>query len=173
MKQILADGFPVQVNDEDYETLNDFVWHLNKRNASLTYAYRWEKRINPTTKSKFKRISMHRQIMGFPKSTVDHEDGDGLNNQRYNLRPATQQQQAFNQHRRNGKKYKGVSPAGLIHHKWKPSKPFRVRIRVNGKLITLGWTYTEEEGAKLYNEAAKKYFGEFASLNVLPEEVAA
>jgi hypothetical protein len=40
-------------------------------------------------------------------------------------------------------------------------------IRVNGKTIKLGRYLIEEEAAQAYNEAAIKYFGEFARLNVL------
>jgi hypothetical protein len=42
---------------------------------------------------------------------------------------------------------------------------WRARIRVNGKRISLGLFKDEIEAAKAYDRAARKYHGEFASLN--------
>ena len=40
-----------------------------------------------------------------------------------------------------------------------------VRIQVHGKRKSLGYFNIEEEAARIYNQAAKQYFGEFAKLN--------
>jgi hypothetical protein len=42
---------------------------------------------------------------------------------------------------------------------------WRARICVNYKEIGLGFFSTPQEAAKAYNDAALKYFGEFAYLN--------
>jgi hypothetical protein len=42
---------------------------------------------------------------------------------------------------------------------------WQAKIGVNNKRIHLGSYHTEEEAASAYNEGAKKYHGEFASLN--------
>jgi len=44
---------------------------------------------------------------------------------------------------------------------------YRAAICCNGKEIRLGCFVTEIEAAKAYNEAALKYHGEYAKLNVL------
>ena len=46
---------------------------------------------------------MHRFICGVTnrKAKVDHDDGNGLNNQRYNLRPCTNGQNNMNQQKRS------------------------------------------------------------------------
>jgi hypothetical protein len=46
---------------------------------------------------------------------------------------------------------------------------FMARITVNKQRLNLGTFSTEIQAAKVYNEAAKKHFGEFASLNEFNE----
>jgi hypothetical protein len=55
-------------------------------------------------------------------------------------------------------KYKGVSFR-------KRKKPWIVGITVNYKNIHLGYFTNEIEAAKVYDAAAKKYYGEYAYLN--------
>ena len=49
---------------------------------------------------------------------------------------------------------------------WYPrDKQWRARIGVNSGSMYLGYFYNELEAAKAYDEAAKKYHGEYANLN--------
>jgi hypothetical protein len=112
---------------------------------------------------------MHQMIM---KNTdlnliIDHFDGNGLNNQRENLRLATRMQQGANRYKIEGirnpsSSYKGVSQ--------RSNGSWRARIRVNGELIDLGTFNSEVSAAKEYNRAALKYFGGFAVLNAIPPD---
>lgn len=65
------------VDDEDFELVNKYHWHLNVCRG-LHYA---------RTAMTKPRIYMHQLIL--PNCPVgmrrEHRDGDGLNNQRYNL----------------------------------------------------------------------------------------
>lgn len=93
--------------------------------------------------------------------TPDHINGDGLDNRRCNLRPASQHQQTMNtsRYRNNRSGFKGVrSPSGKI-------KKYIARIRYNGELIYLGYIEHAEDAARAYDRAAKYYFGEYAKLN--------
>ena len=102
---------------------------------------------------------MHRLILGvLDQDDVDHKDGDGLNNQRRNLRPCTN-----TQNRRNHKLYKNNSTGfiGVVVDK----KKFVAQIFVARERIRLGVFETAEEAAKIYDKAAIKHFGEYASLN--------
>lgn len=94
------------------------------------------------------------------KIIVDHKNQNGLDNQRSNLRYATYAQNLQNRrkHKVGSSKFKGVS---LKHGRW------CARLTKNGCTIQLGDFDTPEKAAKAYNEAAIRYFGEFASLNLL------
>jgi len=166
MKLIRADEMLVKVDDADYPSLCGFEWHIKRRTKDHLYVYRYEKRRDDDLAvSRFRAIRIHRQIMGFPKSGVDHWNGDTLDNQRHNLRMANQREQAQNTRRRNGKKFKGVTFCPMIRHRFKCKVPWRARIRVNGKLISLGYFESETEAAIAYNRAARIHFGLFACVN--------
>ena len=93
----------------------------------------------------------------FPVFHVDHKDGDTLNDRWLNLREATVSQNLANAKLRadNTSGYKSVT--------WFAArKKWMVKICVRGKHKTLGYTDNPVDGAAIYAEAAKKYFGEFA-----------
>lgn len=89
---------------------------------------------------------------------VDHIDNNGLNCCRDNLRLATHAQNMGNQRKskNNTTGYKGVT---------KYRDKYRARIGFQGKDISLGSYPTAELAAVAYDQAAKRYFGEFAKTN--------
>lgn len=98
---------------------------------------------------------LNRELLS--SENVDHEDGNGLNCVRSNLRLATTAQNNRNQRRRSDSKsgFKGVF--------WQADKrKWRARICVNGKNRSLGYFATPEEAHEAYCKAAKELFGEFA-----------
>jgi len=108
---------------------------------------------------------MHRLIAGQRTSKqIDHKDKNGLNNRRSNLRKATPSQNQANRERKTGttKNYKGVYNTNR-----RLTKPWVAYLAINYKLKNLGYYSTEREAAIAYNNAAKKYFGDFARLNDL------
>lgn len=155
MKQIpVGRGKFALVDDEDFERLSQFKWMCYRARSKNTKC--WHVRLSKWGKQTY----MHRMIV-FPPAgmIVDHIDRDGLNNQKSNLRFCTHWQNSMNASPRLGtSKYKGVCFR-------KDSRKWRARIRVHGKLIQLGNFDNEEDAARCYDEAAKKYFGEFAYLN--------
>lgn len=105
---------------------------------------------------------MHQELVKVPKGMViDHIDHDGLDNRKANLRPATRCQNMYHRKKTaaaSRSKYKGVS-------RRKNSNKWLARIRCEKKSIYLGTFASEIDAAKAYDRAAKKYHGEFASLN--------
>lgn len=148
------------VDDDVYENLNIYNWRCTSING-YTYAVRSFKDEN----GKCRVLSMHREIMKNPKGfLVDHWDRNGLNNQKINLRVSTKSQNNSNRRSMVGSvsKYLGVS----LYKKTKKWVAFISHSGLN-KNIHLGYHNTEEGAALAYNDAALKYHGEFANLNII------
>ena len=151
MKQIpLGENRYTTVSDEDYGWLVAFGWWNNGNDyakASLPDG---------------RQVYMHRVIMDAPDGvTVDHINGDGLDNQRENLRFATQVQQNMNRPKYGGKsRYKGV-------YRRYDDRKWVAQISVGDKTQYLGSFKTQEEAAHVYNQEAYRLHGEFAYLNNL------
>lgn len=168
----LNKGKFAQVDDEDYEYLNQFKWHYSEgRGGSTGYAKRGVNLGNKKTET----ISMHRIILGLKKhdgKIPDHIDGDGLNNQKVNLRIATIRQNGMNRKSWGASKYLGVF---LIRRKPKNGIIFKpvwvAQIKLENKRKSLGqFPYTDEgeiAAAIAYNNAAIKRDPEFARLNII------
>jgi hypothetical protein len=153
----LTQGKYTLVSTIDFEYLNQWKWYARKQ-RSTWYAVRdiWI----PVHKILYMHRLIHNRLYFNTQMQTDHKDQNGLNNQRNNLRVATNTENNRNKkkQRNNTSGYKGVywSNQG---HKW------FVQICVNKRLIYLGYFTEKLEAAKVYNKAAKKYFGEFAYLN--------
>jgi len=160
MKKIpLTQGKFALVDDADFEAVNQFKWCAYKKRGNRFYAARGVPRRDAEPG---KRTSQYLHQFLFPDAKeIDHRDGDGLNNQRNNLRPVTHQQnlQAYQNRRKEGHSiFRGVT---ISKHfpKW------RAQIRFNKKTIFIGYFDSETEAAKAYDTAARKFFGDFASPN--------
>ena len=157
MKEILLTHNKVAIIDDDViDLILEYKWRARKNKNRNTWYALGHKYI----KGKMFNVKMHRLVMGKSTLQVDHIDCDGLNNQRSNLRFATQSQNSMNQRPQVGKasKYKGV-------HFNKNNKNFVSRIQINGTRIHIGVYVNEIDAAKAYDEKAKEIFGEFARLN--------
>ncbi len=163
--------FTVLLDDEDFEYINQFAWHIKKAKAGNFYV---RGRING------KNVSMHRIIMKVtdPEKMIDHRNRIGWDNRKSNLRDSTYQQNNCNkgpeQTEGRTSKFKGVSlEAGFSKNRYGKLYPFtrwRVQLRVNGENINFPRFKTELEAAVAYNESVIKHHGDFAYLNIFTEE---
>jgi len=149
----LSQGHVALVNDADVPAVLALgKWQLNRCDGRL-YAGHATNRAN---------IRLHTFLTGWP--LVDHINGDGLDNRRVNLRPATGSQNGANisppSHNTSG--YKGVAL-------YKRTGRWRACITVDRKHIHLGYYDTAEEAVAAYDAAAINAWGEYARPNLLKE----
>ena len=118
-------------------------------------------RANPTIEH-CHRVVLERKL-GRPISAyVDHINGNGLDNQRANLREATS-----SQNQANRSKYARNTATSQFKGVRRERSAWEASIRVQGRFLYLGRFASERQAAKAYNQAAEFHFGEFASLNDL------
>lgn len=159
----LGEGIWTILEQEDYYRLRNYKWvaHASGKGGVNLYAIR-HKLVSPR---KTKMVYMHREIMKpVDERFVDHRNCDSLDNRKSNLRFATRSENMLNR-----RKKKNTSSQYICVNFYKPSKKWDCRITHKGKRIKIGRFETEIEAARAYDEAAKKYYGEFARLN-FPEK---
>lgn len=102
------------VDDEDFELLSHFKWHVHKDQSGYKQA--------------FIRISLARALVGdVPDGmVVDHINGDSLDNRKENLRIVTRDENRHNSKRNRDGGLPGVSKTTVGE-----SKPWRARYKHN------------------------------------------
>jgi len=156
---LLTQGKEALVDDCDYDYLMQWTWFYHSKGRSTGYALRAEYSNGRQRMVRLHRVVAERFGLETVGKQIDHLDGNGLNNCRGNLRTATNRQNAGNQKRQhnNTSGFKGVVWA-------KREKKWRARLGDAGRQH-LGYFDTPRDAARAYNEAALKYYGEFACLN--------
>lgn len=149
----LANGQFAIVDDEDFELLNQYVWHGHKSGGSEVHVYA------------VTRIRMHRVVMNCPKGMyVDHINGDTLDNRKCNLRIcSTAENQQNGRSRKGTSKYKGV-------HFNKKSGKWMGHFMANGKEYYCGLFDHEDDCARAVDKKRKEVCGDFATTNLWHEE---
>lgn len=161
MREIpLTTGGVALVDDEDYDRVIEAGSWYAHQSLNTSYA----KQNYRQDGGKYTTRSMHNFVTGL--RYVDHINGNGLDNRRVNLRPATASQNQANQRMRrdNRSGFRGVQHA--------PRGRWRALIVVRGKRISLGYYDAGEDAARAYDAAAQDAFGEYARLN-FPKEKSA
>jgi hypothetical protein len=158
-----AAGRIALVDDEDYELVMQRRWYLweSPQRSGGPYAVT-ALRLAEAGRSGAMAY-MHKMLTGWEET--DHINGNGLDNQRSNLRPVTRKQ---NQHHRRGDK--GTSSRFKGVHWEKRTGKWRAGISGAGVgNLKLGRFASEEEAARAYDDAARQHYGEYAYLN-FPDE---
>lgn len=155
-KQIpLSQGKFATVDDADYDWLAKHKWSYDPK------GYAMRRSANVT-------IYMHRVVLNASGPvTVDHVNGDGLDNRRENLRVVTTAQNNYNRHpekRPKTSQYKGVSLNRKVN-RW------QAHIKKGDEYRRyLGLYDSEQDAARAYNAAARHLFGPYAYINDVPDD---
>lgn len=149
---VLSNGSLTKVDDEDFFTLNQYQWYTISGYAVTRIGGHLDRT----------EVFMHNLIMPPPSGfKVDHKDRDKLNNQRSNLRFATNSQNMQNAvHPHNTSGYRGVA---FYKGKW------CAQIMKDGQLHYLGRHVEKADAAHAYDLKAIELFGPGAYLN-FPQE---
>jgi hypothetical protein len=158
----LTRGFVVKVDVSDYEDLMCNLWGVMKCRDKW-YAYRTHI-INGQKTS----LLLHRYLLGLTPGdgiVVDHDNGDGLDCRRDNLRKGGTAENGQNRgiQANNTSGFKGVTPYRYNPEFWV------AQIKAFGKHKHLGLFREKEKAARAYDEAAIRLHGRYARLN-FPEE---
>jgi hypothetical protein len=140
----LTQGKVALVDNEDFNGLNKYKWYAQKGGLHTYYAGR--KTLLPNGKQV--AIYMHREILGTPQTLLsDHINGNGLDNQRNNLRVVTARQNRQNLHSGNRTSaYPGVS--------WhKHGGKWTAQLGVKDTVMYLGLFASEKQAFDAYCEA--------------------
>lgn len=148
---VLSKGKTCKIDKEDLVLVGGIKWHSSYDGTNY-YA------CCSKTKS-HKPMKMHRLVLNIKDSnlTVDHINGDTLDNRKSNLRACKHSENMKNQRVRasNTSGYRGVY-YNKSHKKW------RAQIQdATGKRIYLGSFDLPEEAAKAFSEAANKNYKDF------------
>lgn len=160
MKTIsLTKGKVAIIDDIDYQRVKSVKWYARQNRTGNWYAAR-KIGINGMRKD----LHMHHFILGITNSEtilIDHINGNGLDNQRHNLRLVTHSQNTIHSRKRRGNytsRYKGVC--------WdKESKKWNAQIYCKGIAYRLGKFKNEKDAAVAYNQKARELFGHYANYN--------
>lgn len=155
-------GHVALVDPEDAERVRAYRWTYWRDQRGYEYAQRVVKK-----NGKQRQILMHRFILDITDRhvLVDHEDHNGLNNRRSNIRVADHKRNQYNRGSNPGtsSRFKGVS--------WDRSAgKWAVRYQVNKVRHYLGTFDDEIEAARAYDTAVAALHGAFARPN-LPDAV--
>jgi len=150
----LSQGQVAIIDFDDIEKVRGVKWHL-RIDGHQRYAARMV-----CVNGKRGVVRLHQALLPGAVS-VDHRDGNGLNNRRKNLREATKSQNGqAHQVKRAGasSKYRGVSF-------FKRDQNWSAQIDVGGRKRHLGYFSKEEDAARAYDFSARLIYREFASPN--------
>ena len=157
----LTKGYFAKVDDEDYQELSKLKWFFH---IGIGKKVKYARTIFTVSTNKRSTTSMHRFIMKAKKGQIiDHIDGDGLNNQKSNLRFVTNSQNCMNRGAISKSKtgFRGVT----VKVNKDGSLMYIANVYVKRKNIYLGTFKTGIEAAEAYNKVVVKYRGKFAVLN--------
>lgn len=157
MRIPLSRGLFAVVDAADHERVVAAGSWYASTDCQTHYAKRNEWYVDDNGDRRCRSIKLHKFLTGW--DLVDHINGDGLDNRRANLRPATSLQNSMNRRTRSDSK------SGIKGVRQNRSGTWSATIQIDGKPLALGSYKTAAEAGRAYDAAAIEHFGEFARLN--------
>lgn len=162
------------IDTEDWDKVREYRWSIRGDyyvSAVIPHPDgSWHYYIREGKEARRRRrttLSLHHLILGKPQKgmVVDHINHNGLDNRKENLRFATftQNQQNSRSQVGSSSKYKGV-------HWNTQTGRWKALLHVGAECIHLGYFTCEHQAALAYNKKAIELHGEYANLNVVPQE---
>lgn len=151
----------IKIDSEDFDRVSSRTWRIRSREDTTKLSILTSIR----TSAGARNISLGKFIMNPPKGKLVYNRRfiDGFDYRKENLVVCSiQERQTMIPKRRKdtSSKYRGVSYLKSV-------KLWRAGITVKGSSINLGDFKTESAAARVYNLAAKKYFGENGYQNTI------
>lgn len=136
---------------EDYDLIKSYCWHYSNKGYVQTN--------DPTTR---KTVKLHRLILGIidPKIQVDHRNHPPRNdykkdNRKSNLKIVTQSENSQN------RSLASNNTSGSVGVSWdKKSNAWKSYIKINQKMIHLGFFDDKNDAIQARKNAELKYFGD-------------
>lgn len=156
----LTKGYYTVVDYCDFD-LAKYNWCANVRPSGCVYAERFTHVNNKAVGFKLHRVIAERKFNQSlsRKQEIDHENRNGLDNRRKNLRLATHAQ-----NRRNVGSY-GNHSSGVAGVSWDSRRSkWAAYIKVDGKAHYLGRFEALSNAVEARQQAEREYFGEFSPL---------
>lgn len=153
----LTQGKYALIDTEDWPLIAKYKWFaIRAKNTFYVGASIYK------PDGKQRTIQLHRLLLDAPDDReVDHDDGNGLNNQRSNISIVTVRENGQNRHHAKTSKYPGVS--------WnKRLEKWIAQISVNGTRTHLGCFTDEESAYAAYQKACDDIA---AGIPVLPKRI--
>lgn len=159
MKEIrITKGRVALVDDEDFLRVSSFAWQAINNGDGNWYA----RRSYPRVYGQPRRTEYLHQFLMPGCVLVDHKNGNGLDNQKSNLRAASPSQNNANSRKKRAasSKFKGVSWSVRVGQ-------WAAQLVARKKHYWLGYFESEDAAARAYDSAARQHFGDFANVNFL------
>lgn len=160
-KLTLTQGYEAIVDDDDFEEVTKYRWHVHIKRRHNTYA-------------RNSQIGhLHRHIMmlhgvDIDNKVVDHINGNGLDNRFENLRVvASRRENSRNRISRNSSKHSPYTGVTFRKH----AKRWAAKLRVYDKSVFLGYFDTAEDAGMAYDRAVLFYFPDESTILNFPERV--
>lgn len=150
--KLLVNGHEVIIDECLRQFLSNFTWSIYRRDHT-SYA-----RTCIFVAGKTRIVSMHRLLMGLKAKSVDHINGNGLDNRIENLRLCSHSQNCWNSKKRKDSRnpFKGV---------YFKDNGWHARIKISGEDVHIGSFRDAETAARAYDSEARRLRGEFAKTN--------